>query len=267
MSSSLAFKIDVWNSVLIHETSLPTDSVSFELALAEAVQTWKKENRTAIWLKIPIEKSFLIPTATNLNFEFHHCKPRYVMLTLWLLEKENKLPPYATAFVGVGGFVVNEKKEVLVVKEKVGPAVNIWKIPGGGANPGEDIWKGAIREVFEETGIKTEFVSLLCFRQHNGGDFGKTDLYFVCLLKPLTHDIKIQEDEISDCKWMPVEEFMKIGPYKGLYKTILELGKAGSDGAYQGWKTRALPIVFIKGENYLYHGCNDDLLDLSYAHL
>jgi len=32
----------------------------------------------------------------------------------------------------------------------------------------------------------------------------RSDLYFVCLLTPLTNEIKIQEDEIAEAKWMPV---------------------------------------------------------------
>jgi hypothetical protein len=31
---------------------------------------------------------------------------------------------------GVGGLVINDKREVLVIKEKNGPAKGIWKIPG-----------------------------------------------------------------------------------------------------------------------------------------
>lgn len=95
---------------------------------------------------------------------------------------------------GVGGFVVNEAKEVLVVKEKTGPATNIWKIPGGIVDAGtcslyfflfccsvismlrsvgEDIHQAVVREVFEETGIKCDFVSILGFRQHHNAAFGK----------------------------------------------------------------------------------------------
>lgn len=47
----------------------------------------------------------------------HHCEPEYVMLNLWLRKGENKIPPFATHLVGVAGFVLNKKKEVLLVKE------------------------------------------------------------------------------------------------------------------------------------------------------
>jgi 8-oxo-dGTP pyrophosphatase MutT (NUDIX family) len=68
---------------------------------------------------------------------------------------------------------VNDKNQVLVVQEKNGPILSIWKMPGGRLDPGEEVHEAAIREVFEETGIKTEFQSLLCFRSSQNGFHGK----------------------------------------------------------------------------------------------
>jgi hypothetical protein len=60
----------------------------------------------------------------------------------------------------------------------------------------------AIPEVFEETGIETEFVCVLTFRHMHGYHFGCSDFYFVCLLRPLqsglgNDDINREETEIS----------------------------------------------------------------------
>lgn len=129
------------------------------------------------------------------------------MLTKWLPDTPNTIPAYTSHFVGVGGFVLNDKREILVVKEKSGPATQIWKIPGGIADPGEDIGETACREVLEETGIPCDFECLLSFREHHSAKFGKSDLYFVCFLKPKHTDIKIQESEIADAKWMDVRIF------------------------------------------------------------
>jgi 8-oxo-dGTP pyrophosphatase MutT (NUDIX family) len=44
---------------------------------------------------------------------------------------------------------------------------------------GEDIPAGAVREVFEETGVRTEFVSILGIRHGHNIAFGKSDMFFL----------------------------------------------------------------------------------------
>jgi hypothetical protein len=44
----------------------------------------------------------------------------------------SQVPPYAHNLVGVGGFVVNDKDEVLVIEERFSRATTAhWKLPGG----------------------------------------------------------------------------------------------------------------------------------------
>jgi ADP-ribose pyrophosphatase YjhB (NUDIX family) len=250
---ALAHKIDVFNGVQVDSDALSPDVIEFGEKLQASLKIWMEEKRKGVWLQIPINKSQLISVAVELGFVFHHAEADYVMMTLWLPKTTNKLPRYSSFYVGVGGFVVNDKKEVLVIKEKNGSYTNFWKMPGGSVDPGEDVHLAAVREVEEETGVKTEFKQMLCFRQHNTAAFGKSDLYFVCLLKPLSSEIKPQEDEIAEAKWMPLDEFVAQPFYQGLYKKILEIGKAAAEGNYEGWSASDLPLVFRKGSNTLYH--------------
>lgn len=54
----------------------------------------------------------------------------------WLSEGESDgIPSYAHTVVGVGGLVVNDKQQVLVVSEKYYTFPH-WKLPGGSVDPG-----------------------------------------------------------------------------------------------------------------------------------
>lgn len=134
------------------------------------------------------------------------------MLTHWLPETENKLPPNASHQVGVGTLIFfisfnglrkmkcigsmtktrskknvgafvydKEQHRVLVVQEKHGPlqGKGVWKMPTGLVNVGEDISEAAEREVLEETGVKARFDAVLAMRQAHGFAFGKSDMFFV----------------------------------------------------------------------------------------
>ncbi|XP_006820125.1 uncharacterized protein LOC102804215 [Saccoglossus kowalevskii] len=59
----------------------------------------------------------------------------------------------------------------------------------------------------EETGIESEFVSLLCFRQKHDYKFGRSDLYFICIMKAKTLDIRPCPNEVKACQWMKIEDF------------------------------------------------------------
>lgn len=69
-----------------------------------------------MWLKVPKQNLDLAPIATsNLNFDIHHAKPDYIMLTKWLDESsESRLPGFATHFIGVGGMVINKERTKLL---------------------------------------------------------------------------------------------------------------------------------------------------------
>ncbi len=58
----------------------------------------------------------------------------------------------------------------------------------------------------EETGIETEFITLLSFRHMHKFRFGTDDIYFICLLKPLTDKVAIDHGEIAACKWIDVSK-------------------------------------------------------------
>lgn len=60
--------------------------------------------------------------------------------------------------VAVGGFVTNEKGQVLLLKS---PRYEDWEFPGGQVEEGETLPDALEREVFEETGIVVRVKSLI----------------------------------------------------------------------------------------------------------
>ena len=65
-------------------------------------------------------------------------------------EKYNNLPLRN----GVGIVVLNKKNQVFVAKRIDNPK-NFWQMPQGGVDIGEDFYQAALRELEEETSIKT----------------------------------------------------------------------------------------------------------------
>eukprot|EP00357_Protocruzia_adherens_P003773 CAMPEP_0115012986 /NCGR_PEP_ID=MMETSP0216-20121206/25102_1 /TAXON_ID=223996 /ORGANISM="Protocruzia adherens, Strain Boccale" /LENGTH=295 /DNA_ID=CAMNT_0002382225 /DNA_START=46 /DNA_END=933 /DNA_ORIENTATION=- len=204
----LVNRIDRFSGVLIKAEKLPDGVEEFERKLDYSLNKWEENSCRGVWLEIPQEKAQFIPLAVQRGFDFHHAKPGYVQMTKWLpKDRPSKLPNFATHYVGVGGLVINDNSEVLLIQEQRSIAEGLWKIPGGLAEIGESLGETAMREVFEETGIETEFVSLLSLREKHNYYFGHSDLYFVALLKPKTLEITPCPTEIKAAKWTTLEEF------------------------------------------------------------
>ncbi|XP_072440297.1 nucleoside diphosphate-linked moiety X motif 6 isoform X1 [Chiloscyllium punctatum] len=187
------------------------DEITFQNLLQDAIKYWRAEGKVAVWLHVPILQSRFIPAAAAQGFTFHHAEKDHSTLALWLAKGESRLPAYATHQVGVAGAVFDEATgKVLVVQDK-NKIKNAWKFPGGLSDLGEDIGETAVREVFEETGIRSKFLSLLSIRQqHNHpGAFGKSDMYIVCRLKAVSFDINFCQEECLRCEWMDLEELAR----------------------------------------------------------
>ncbi|KAK9156343.1 hypothetical protein Sjap_003823 [Stephania japonica] len=246
---------DEYGGVII-EMKEPMDSEVFRSSLRASLSQWRKEGKRGLWIKLPIEHANLVEPAVKEGFWYHHAEPKYLMLVHWLPETVNILPANATHRVGIGAFVINDEREVLVVQENAGKfkGTGVWKLPTGVVEQGEDICLGAIREVKEETGIDTEFVEVLLFRQTHKSFFEKSDLLFVCMLRPLSFDIQKQELEIADAKWMPIEEFtaQPFWQREGLPKHIVEICLAKIDEGYAGFAPIPTTTAFSNNSSYMY---------------
>ncbi|XP_054419407.1 nucleoside diphosphate-linked moiety X motif 6 [Pteronotus mesoamericanus] len=184
------------------------DAATFQRALQAAVQQWRSDGRVAVWLHVPILQSPLIAPAAALGFRFHHAEADSATLTLWLGQGPSRLPGYATHQVGVAGAVFDENTGKILVVQDRNKLKNMWKFPGGLSEPGEDIGDTAVREVFEETGVRSEFRSLLSLRQQHShpGAFGKSDMYLICRLQPRSFAIQLCPHECLRGAWMDLAD-------------------------------------------------------------
>ncbi|XP_078163814.1 nudix hydrolase homolog 8 isoform X1 [Carex rostrata] len=218
---------DEYGGIVINADRLPRDPETFSYALPMSLSYWKLFRKKGVWLKLPLELSDLVPIAVKQGFKYHHAEQAYVMLTYWIPEGPCMLPANASHQVGVGGFVINDQNQVLVVQEKYcdSALLGAWKLPTGFIQESEEIFSGAVREVKEETGIDTEFVEVIAFRHAHHLAFEKSDLFFICMLRPLSHEIKIDEMEIQAAKWMPFGEFVEqpLIQEDGMFKKIMEI--------------------------------------------
>ena len=247
----LEFTANPFGGVVVAPEKLPEDPNAFHEQLAHSLGTWKAEGFKAVWLEIPIHKSALIPVAVGSGFGFHHTGKDYLMLALRLVEGAF-IPPYATHYIGAGGVVLNGRDELLVVCERHRRSqVPYYKLPGGALRPGEHMADGVIREVLEETGVQTRFEALVCFRHWHGYRYGKSDIYFVCRLSPLNHDLSMQEAEIEECRWMPVREYLG-SEYVGIFNKRIVQAALQSRGivptAIEGYSDPEKHEIFMPPE-------------------
>ncbi|XP_037935542.1 nudix hydrolase 8 isoform X2 [Teleopsis dalmanni] len=202
---------DRFNGITVEsEAEYEADDTDFECKLKKSLIHWKDCKRRCIWFKVKTEHADWIPRLVKFGFDYHHAKPGYAMLCYWLpTEEEPNLPKYAHTMLGVGGVLINDKNEILVVRDRYAQIPNSWKLPGGFVEPKEKLVDATIREVLEETGIDSTFITVISFRHTHIGNFDCSDIYAVLALKPKNMDIHLEEREITKAQWMPIEEYLK----------------------------------------------------------
>lgn len=191
---------------IIDSRSLPETPDQFRADLDESLAAWRAEGILVVWLQLPIERAALVPAAVDAGFVYHHATEAWLELTATLVSG-SYVPPFATHYIGAGGVVLSPDRELLVIQERHHTRQH-YKLPGGALHPGEHIADAVVREVLEETGIRTEFQSIVCLRHWHGYRYGKSDIYFVTRLRPLTFEISLDPTEIAECFWMPVDDYL-----------------------------------------------------------
>jgi len=107
--------------------------------------------------------------------------------------------------IKAGGIVIKEdggQKFILLVYRK---KENDWSFPKGHVEPGEEIQKTVLREIEEETGLKTEIVNELEPNKYIDSKTGDATITYMYLLRAITNDLK-PEYEGDEVEWVKFDE-------------------------------------------------------------
>lgn len=114
---------------------------------------------------------------------------------------ENPLPVAST-------IVVNEEREVLLVRRKKDPYKGMWCLPIGFAESGEEVHEAALRELQEEAGITGRIVRLI--------DVDTVENYFYGSLAIVTYEVErtggavCPGDDAVEARYYPIHEIPEL---------------------------------------------------------
>ena len=156
------------------------------------------------------------------------------------MNKKHKDLPLRT---GVGIVVLNKKNQVFLAKRIDNPK-NFWQMPQGGVDNGEEFYEAAIRELEEETSIKTvslikEIDDLTTYLLPNhlvgiiwkGRYKGQKQKWFVVRFDGDEKEINIhtKHPEFLDWKWVNIDDLtnevveFKLHVYKKIQRELYKI--------------------------------------------
>ncbi|XP_065216980.1 uncharacterized protein LOC135843147 [Planococcus citri] len=258
------FSTDRFQGVTVKdEAEFSCDVEQFSNKLKHSLDKWVCDGIRTVWFYISLQHSMFIPILTQNGFVFHRVNDasgQTLVLSRWLpKDKPSTIPPYAHTMVGVGGIVVNNKDELLTVYQSYGK-YETWKLPGGYVEPRENLTDAVIREVEEETGIKTKFQSCVLFRHTHQANFDCSDLYFITVLEPLTEEASEDSEEVLKVQWMPIEEFLNHPHVHELNKLFIRIYLQQKENKISIEKHDGIHPVTKKPYTLYYASANDHCL-------
>ena len=97
--------------------------------------------------------------------------------------------------IGAGAAVLDGDTVLLIKREDF----EIWCLPGGEADPGESLAQTAIRETFEETGLRVELTHMIGLYSRPHWPIGTHSIAFAA--RSVSGEIQLQQDEILDARF------------------------------------------------------------------
>jgi len=140
--------------------------------------------------------------------------------------------------VAISALIDNNK--ILLIKRIKGDYVGFWSLPGGKIEKNEHLSQAAVREIEEESGIKSEFKEHLGFVSEHLVENGQVAQHFLlhlCKLNPLSteayeqregklawfdlEDLEQFEDQIIPSDYLMIQKMVK-DKEKNYYDCVIE---------------------------------------------
>ena len=135
----------------------------------------------------------------------------------------------------VTGILIEDGK-ILLVRQVVSSERG-WSLPGGRVEAGETLEEGLLRELQEETSLKTKIAKLLYLCEKPEDD--PPILHITFLLERVSGDIRLPSNEfdrnpISDVKMVPIDDLTSYG-FSETFMNIVK-NEFPDAGSYKGHK-------------------------------
>jgi len=127
------------------------------------------------------------------------------------------------SILSVGAFIINDKKQLLVVKKSSKEQIDasLWTIPGGKIYPQEHIIDGLKREVLEEVGLNIssfQWIGEDVFQNQNAMFHAE---HFLCKAKKYS---VVLEPKLTEYKWVSgVKDLTSLPFAENIKKRIIEI--------------------------------------------
>ncbi|MFT4307785.1 MAG: NUDIX hydrolase [Candidatus Woesearchaeota archaeon] len=106
--------------------------------------------------------------------------------------------------IAVKAFVVKDERLLIIKRRSNDPhKPGVWDLPGGRLEPGEDPYKGLLRETKEEAGIEVEIRTVMNVH-HFVRDDGQAITMLIFLCTANSEEVLLSEEH-TDYEWIPIE--------------------------------------------------------------
>ncbi|WP_430789634.1 NUDIX hydrolase [Virgibacillus flavescens] len=109
-------------------------------------------------------------------------------------------------WMGSAGLCINEKKQILMVKQGLPDEEKLWTIPSGGKEANETFEACCIRETYEETGYLTSIVKPLFIKEGTTFGIPVTVHYFQIKVDGGSPIIQDPDELIYEIAWKSANE-------------------------------------------------------------